>query len=84
LVLVGATGLTGLALYGAQELSGPLASLLAGTPAFVGGALEDIHEILANLTVIFIVAHPAGVLFSSLAHRENLVRAMFTGRKRRV
>jgi len=83
LLLVGLTGLTGMALYGAQELSGPMATLMASTPPGVGDALEETHEVLANLTLGFIVLHVLGVLFSSLAHRENLVRAMVTGRKRR-
>ena len=83
LLLVGVTGLTGMALYGAQELSGPFAPLMSGMPPAVGGALEETHEVLANLTLVLIALHVAGVLFSSLAHRENLIRAMFTGRKRR-
>jgi cytochrome b len=83
LILVGLTGLTGMALYGAQELSGPLAPMMAGAPADVGEALEETHEVLANLTLVLIVAHVAGVLFSSLAHRENLIGSMLTGRKRR-
>lgn len=82
LLLVGLTGLSGMALYGAQELSGPLAGLMSGTPPAVGEALEETHEVLANLTLVFIAAHVAGVLFSSFAHRENLILAMFTGRKR--
>lgn len=83
LVLVGVTGLSGMALYGAQELSGPLAGLMSTAPPAVGEALEETHEVLANLTLVFIVAHVAGVLFSSFAHRENLIGSMFTGRKRR-
>lgn len=82
LLLVGLTGLSGMALYGAQELSGPLAGLMSGTPPAVGEALEETHEVLANLTLVFIAAHVAGVLFSSFAHRENLILAMLTGRKR--
>jgi cytochrome b len=84
LALVGLTGLTGVALYGAQELSGPLAPLMADTPAGLGEALEETHEVLANLTLGLIALHVAGVLFSSLAHRENLIRSMFTGHKRRA
>ncbi|WP_058553449.1 cytochrome b/b6 domain-containing protein [Thiohalocapsa sp. ML1] len=83
LLLVGLTGLSGMALYGAQELSGPLAPLMAGTSAATGEVLEETHEVLANLTLGFIVLHVAGVLFSSLAHRENLVGGMLSGRKRR-
>jgi cytochrome b len=83
LLLVAGTGLSGVTLYGAEELSGPLAGLMSGLPGFWGGALEETHEVLANLTLVFIVAHVAGVLFSSLSHGENLVRAMVTGWKRR-
>jgi cytochrome b len=83
LLLVSATGLSGMALYGAEELSGPLAPLMGGLSGFWGGALEETHEVLANLTLVFIVAHVAGVIFSSLSHHENLVRSMFTGLKRR-
>lgn len=44
---------------------------------------EDIHEAFANLTVGLVVFHVIGVVISSLAEKENLVKAMITGRKRR-
>ncbi len=74
--------LTGLALYGAHDEAGPLAGLMAGSGEFWEEALEEVHEFLANLTLLLVAVHVAGVIFESLRHGENLVRAMLTGRKR--
>lgn len=44
--------------------------------------VEHLHEAAVNAMLAFVVLHLGGVVFSSLRHRENLVAAMVTGRKR--
>ncbi|MGE4150139.1 MAG: cytochrome b/b6 domain-containing protein [Hyphomicrobiaceae bacterium] len=48
-----------------------------------GDLLEEVHEALATLTLALVGVHVLGVIFMSVLTRDNLVRAMITGRKRR-
>jgi cytochrome b len=53
------------------------------TDAFWGAEwVEHLHEGLVYATLGLIALHVAGVIATSIEHRENLVKAMITGRKR--
>jgi cytochrome b len=47
-----------------------------------GEAMEEVHEVSANAWLLLVFVHVAGVIVSSVAERQNLARAMFTGYKR--
>jgi cytochrome b len=80
LLLLTATVVTGLVVYGGDQQAGPLAGLF--TEEF-GESFEEVHEVLANITLALVFAHVAAVILASFVFRENLVRAMVTGYKRK-
>lgn len=69
---------TGLLALGGEEQQGPLAGWLTRAAGMqVGGW----HEFIAWAGVALIAVHVTGVIVEGKLHRENLVRAMFDGRK---
>lgn len=47
-----------------------------------GDAMEEVHEVAANLWMLVVFVHVAGVIVSSIVERQNLPRSMITGYKR--
>ena len=65
--------------YGGDQQAGPLAGMVTQVN---GEAMEEVHEVIANITLAFVLAHAAAVVLASFVHHENLVPAMITGYKR--
>ena len=77
------TLVSGLALLGVEENAGPLAFSLGWAGDQFADVIEETHEFFTNFTLLLILIHVGGVLVESLFHKENLVRAMWTGMKRK-
>jgi cytochrome b len=97
MISLAATVGTGLIGYAQEHGAGPLAPFIAHTQQAEGlngvvredanreeheSSLEEVHETLANVTLALVMFHVLGVILASFVHRENLVIAMLTGRKR--
>ena len=70
--------ISGVALDAAENRSGPFAN----THLFLyQDIIVGVHSVFTYISLTLIVLHITGVLFSSFIHKENLVRAMITGKK---
>lgn len=63
-----------------------IATVATGWTAYTGygESVGDFHEGAANAMLALVAVHVAAVLISSVAHHENLTRAMVTGYRRGV
>ena len=60
-----------------------LSGWLSITDRFWGVAwVQDTHHVLGDALIVLVTLHVAGVVYTSLRQRENLVAAMLTGMKR--
>lgn len=60
-----------------------LTGWMSGLDAFWGEeSLEDLHETLAYVLLACVAIHVTSVIAVSIKHRENLPKAMLTGKKR--
>jgi cytochrome b len=82
LVSLVVTVITGLLALGGEAGTGVLASTLAVGGGDGGEAWEEVHEFFGNFTLFLVVLHVAGVILGGRLHREDLVRAMVTGKKK--
>lgn len=76
-----AVTLSGIALDAAENWSGPLSGMnLFRYTSFI----KSVHSISTDFLLVAIPFHLLGVIYSSLAYRENLIKSMITGKKREL
>jgi len=73
------TCITGFAVYGADQVAGPLAGIVGSENEELW---EETHEFFANFTFLLVFVHILGVAFESFIHGENLVKSMWNGYKK--
>jgi cytochrome b len=70
---------SGIALDAAENRAGPLAHTRL---FYYTDLIEQVHALSTNVALVLVILHLIGVIHASLTHRENLLKAMLTGRKR--
>jgi cytochrome b len=81
LALIFLTGLTTLAVI---DFEGPMLFLVDYFDDDASYAMRHLHDWLVNAALVLIPLHLIGVAAGSIQHKENLVRAMLTGKKKNV
>jgi cytochrome b len=78
IAIVGFQAVSGLFADDEILLQGPYASMVSST---VSSWMTKLHHWNSNLIIGLVVLHVAAILFYVFVKKENLVKAMFTGRK---
>jgi cytochrome b len=73
--------MSGLLTLAAIDYEGPLLFLANRVSDEASYAFRGIHEFLPIVGLVLVVLHILGVAAGSIQHKENLVRAMLTGKK---
>ena len=68
LIFVAATVVTGLVVYGGDQQAGPLAGMFSKE---TGEAMEEVHELIANITLGLVLVHVSAVILASFVHRRK-------------
>lgn len=75
--------LSGLATLAVIDFDGPMLFLSNYLSDDASYLIRHLHSGLINVAWVMILIHVAGVITGSIQHKENLVLAMITGKKRR-
>ena len=76
--------LSGLLTLAAIDYEGPLLFLANRVSDEASYAFRGMHEFLPIVGLALVVLHILGVAVGSIQHKENLVRAMLTGKKKPI
>lgn len=72
---------TGLAALSVIDFEGPLLFMANLVSDEISYSIRYIHELIPNIGLALVALHLMGVVVGSIQHRENLVKAMITGKK---
>lgn len=72
---------TGLATLAAIDYEGPLLFIANSVSDETAYAFRSLHDLLSGIALTLVALHIGGAVLGSIQHRENLVKAMFTGSK---
>lgn len=74
--------MSGVMLYALEGALLPFAGLMTAADFDTAVLIENLHGLIADILMLFVLFHIAGVLLESYLQKQNLIRAMFTGYKK--